>query len=70
MAAERSEMKTVKAWAIVNKKGRLVYWGDSFGIFPTRRTLENAKQYYDNGDVVPCTITFDQPKKKAKRGKK
>lgn len=56
--------KTVKAWAVLNKKGGITS-GSSLDIHRTKGRADAMVVMRDNGySRVPCTITYEVPAKK------
>lgn len=59
--------KTAKAWAVVNIVGGVAYEYQQYCVF-RRKQPANDNQLEERGELVlPCTITYDLPKKRAKK---
>ena len=59
--------KTVKAWAVVDKKTQTIptWMGHAFVYHTKKAALGDLEGAYET--ILPCTITYDLPKKRAKK---
>lgn len=63
------DKKTVKMWAVINKRGAIEYvapdgWNFHWGIFKRKYAAVQEAEHTDSSyRVVPCTITYELPTK-------
>jgi len=60
---KKEKTKTVKAWAIISARGKLVPY--EVGVLSTYQRKVNAEwDSYTGERIVPCTITYEVPEHK------